>query len=206
MRCGDVDSAMYALSLDWKCQFFRGEKLSIVQSNYVEYMKSIVSTLLVESCLFSLHFLTLGGFVLLWFTKTKYSKELSKHSVLYKINLNELIGISDEDPFSVLEGTICNEAELLEHAKLKNNIPLIEAVHLSQFLSAFWMGDFTKAMESSNDILMLPSSKMLKLQSIYFTFYRGIVAYRLFREGHGEHLLEEGNAVLSKVQSWRQTW
>ncbi len=126
--------------------------------------------------------------------------------VLRKINLNELIGISDEDPFLALEGTVCNEAELLEHAKFKNNIQLIEAVHLTCFLSAFWVGDFIKAMESFKLMEVLSSTKMPSVRALYYTFYKGIVAYRLFREGNGEHLLIEGNEVLSKVRSWRKKW
>ena len=126
--------------------------------------------------------------------------------MLRKINLNELIGISDDDPFILLEGTVCSEAELLAHAKLKNNVQLIEEVHLTRFLSAFWLGDYASAMESFKLMAVLPSSKMPKIQALYYTFYRGIVAYRLFREGNGEHLLTEGNEVLSKVHAWRQTW
>lgn len=45
MRCGDIDRAIYALALEWRCQFFGGEKLSIVKSNYEEYMKIFVSAL-----------------------------------------------------------------------------------------------------------------------------------------------------------------
>mmetsp|Transcript_28736 Transcript_28736/g.54275 ORF Transcript_28736/g.54275 Transcript_28736/m.54275 type:complete len:214 (-) Transcript_28736:279-920(-) len=135
---------------------------------------------------------------------TKYSTELPKHMVLRKINLNILIGISDEDPFLLLEDTICNEDELLTHAKLKKNMQLIEAVHLNRFISAFWMGDFAKAMESSKLMAELPSSKMPKIQTLYYTCYRGIAAYQLYRGGNGEHFLTEGNEVLSKVQSWRK--
>jgi len=177
MQCGDVDSAMYALCLDWRFQFYGGEKLSIVLSNYVEYMKSIM----------------------------RYSKELAKQVVLRKINLNLLVGITDEDPFLVLEGTVCDKDDLLAHAKLKHNMQLIEACHLTDFLSAFWMGDFVKAMESFKLMAVLPSTKMPKFQAIYYYFYKGIVAYQLFREGNGAHFLEEGNEILSKVKSWHRS-
>lgn len=121
-------------------------------------------------------------------------------------NLNLLVGITDEDPFSVLEGEVCNEAELLLQAKLKNDVTLIDAIHLARFISAFWMGDSSKAMESSTKILSLSSSKMPRFQGIYHTCYRGIVAFRLFREGNGKDFMTEGNEVLQKVQSWRKTW
>eukprot|EP00585_Thalassiosira_rotula_P016436 CAMPEP_0196171746 /NCGR_PEP_ID=MMETSP0911-20130528/5653_1 /TAXON_ID=49265 /ORGANISM="Thalassiosira rotula, Strain GSO102" /LENGTH=283 /DNA_ID=CAMNT_0041438623 /DNA_START=110 /DNA_END=961 /DNA_ORIENTATION=+ len=166
-----------ALCIEWRCQFYGGHKLSVVRSNYVGYMKLM----------------------------TKYTKELRKPGVLRKINLDELMGISDEDPFLLLESTVCNEADLLAHAKLIHNIQLIEEVHLTHFLSAFWMGNSIKAMESYRLIAALPSSKMPKIQALYYTFYWGIVAYQLFRDGSGEDLLAEGNAVLRKVQSWRQT-
>jgi hypothetical protein len=46
---------------------------------------------------------------------------------------------------------------------------------------------------------------MLKIQGVFFTFYKGIVAYSLFRNGSGQHLLKEGNDALSKLQAWRQS-
>jgi len=175
MCCGDVDSAMIALGLDWRCQFFGGGKLSVVHSNYVEYMKIV----------------------------TKYSQEFSIQGVLRKNIIDELIGVSNDDNF-LSDGTVYDVAQILAHAKLKNNLQLIESVHLTHFLSAFWMGDFVMALESVKLIAALPSSKMPKIHTIYYTFYRGIVSYRLFREGNGEHFLTEGDEILRTVQTWRQ--
>jgi len=177
MRCGDVGSAMYSLFFAWVCQFYGGEKLSIVKANYKEYMKSIA----------------------------KYSEDVSKKLVLRKVNLNELMGISDDNPYSVLEGAFWDIDGLLFDAKSKGDIHLIEAVNMSKFLSAFWRGDFLKAMEFSNELMSLPSSKMPKLHLIYHTFYRGIVAFRLFREGNGVSLLKDGEDVLSTVKAWSET-
>ena len=112
------------------------------------------------------------------FLKTKYSKELTKQAVLLKIYLNELMGIVDDDPFAELEGAICNEAGLMLDAKMKNNVQLMEAVHMTRFLSSFWMGDFLEALESSKIILSLPSSRLPKMVTPYFTIYRGIVLLR----------------------------
>jgi len=122
------------------------------------------------------------------------------------MTVNELMGIEEDDPFLILEGQICNEAELLVDAELSNNSLLIEAIYMTRFLSDFWVGDFVDALESSKMVTSLASSKMPKITSLFFTVYRGIVAFRLFREGNGKHLLEEGNTVLSKVQSWHQSW
>jgi len=124
--------------------------------------------------------------------------------VLRKINLDELIGVFDDDNFLSLDGTVYDVAQILAHAKSAKNVQLIEGVHLTHFLSAFWMGDFVMALESVKLISALPSSKMPKLQTIYYTFYRGIVSYRLFREGNGEHFLTEGDEILRTVQAWRQ--
>ena len=124
MRVGDVDSAMHALSQEFRCQFYGGQNLSLLKANYDSYMKLI----------------------------TKYSIELATHAVLRKININELIGIVDDNPFSVLEGAFCNEAELMASAKVTNNIQLIESIHSTHFLSHFWNGDYEKAMESVSDV------------------------------------------------------
>ena len=138
--------------------------------------------------------------------KAKYSEDVSIKLVLRKVNLNELMGISDDNPYSVLEGAIWDIDGLLFDAKSKGDIHLIEAVNMSKFLSAFWRGDFLKAMEFSNELMSLPSSKMPKLHLIYHTFYRGIVAFRLFREGNGVSLLKDGEDVLSTVKAWSETW
>lgn len=91
--------------------------------------------------------LNLTSISLLHSLKAKYSKELLKYAVLRKINVDELIGISDEDPFTILEGSIRNKAQLLTDAKINNNVQLMEAIHMAHLFSAFWMGDFDRAME-----------------------------------------------------------
>lgn len=57
----------------------------------------------------------------------------------------------------------------------------------------------------AKEMSSLPSFK-IKFQGVFFTFYRGIVAYSLFRKGSGQTLLNEGNEALSKLQAWRQSW
>lgn len=44
MRCGDVDSAMFALGLEWRLHFFSGEKLSILKAKYEETVILFVSS------------------------------------------------------------------------------------------------------------------------------------------------------------------
>lgn len=44
MRCGDVDSAVYALGLSWQVQFYRGMKLEALNALYEEVIRIVVST------------------------------------------------------------------------------------------------------------------------------------------------------------------
>ena len=138
--------------------------------------------------------------------KLKHNEELLKQYVARKVNIYELMG-NDEDPFSMLNGRGPQTLDqLLAEAKSKSDVQLVENILLTRFLSAFWMADDEQALASSRQIISLPSYKMPKLHFVYFEVYRGIVLYRLHREGHDEDLLTQGNEVLSNVEQWRKTW
>ena len=126
--------------------------------------------------------------------------------MLRKVCLNVLMGVTDDDPFDVFGGFICNENELLTNAQLKKQVHVVTRVYESKFFSAFWMGDFDEAMAAFTKLSSTPASKQPRIQIIFNAFYGGIVMYTLFREGKGQHLLEEGNKVLDKMKLWHKSW
>ena len=50
----------------------------------------------------------------------------------------------------------------------------------------------------------LPSSKMPKVQLIYYTFYHGLIAFQRYRDGEGEKWLVAGKKVLDKMELWEK--
>jgi len=129
------------------------------------------------------------------FYKAKYSPELEKHGQANLPMLNWLIDLPHKDH---------DNSALLKQAEKCKNIRLIENYHYGRFLLYFWQADHVKALEASHLVLSCPGSKMPKIQLVYFTFYRGLVCFKRYREGDGENLFIEGNGILAKLQSWRQ--
>lgn len=108
----------------------------------------------------------------------------------------------DSYPFSALEGRISNEDVLLADAKYKNHNQGLEAIYTRRFFSAFWKGDYSEAKKWFDVASSIPSSKMPKIQLIHRTFYRGLIAFQLYRDGEGEDFLEEGKKILEKMERW----
>mmetsp|Transcript_17647 Transcript_17647/g.31915 ORF Transcript_17647/g.31915 Transcript_17647/m.31915 type:complete len:184 (+) Transcript_17647:88-639(+) len=62
--------------------------------------------------------------------------------------------------------------------------------------------DYTKANKCSEAILALPSSKLLKIQLVFHTFFTGLIAFEMHRDGAGEEQLAKGKDVLDKMKIW----
>ena len=62
--------------------------------------------------------------------------------------------------------------------------------------------DYAKANKRSKAILALPSSKMLKIHTVFHTFFMGLIAFHTYRDGEGEDYLEKGKEALVKMEVW----
>lgn len=133
--------------------------------------------------------------------KAKYNEECLKYAIIDSLLVDELTG-NDNHPFAVFEGTIPDENTILADAKYKNHNQGLEAICLRRFFSAFWKGDYAEANKWHKQASSLPSSKMPKIYLIHRTFYRGLIAFQLYRDGEGEEWLDEGKKVLDKMESW----
>jgi len=146
-------------------------------------------------------------------TKAKFSIGSAKLSAVDKDLIDELTGDKSDNPYSVLGSTMCTKESLLSHAKSNKHLQIVEAVHLQvsvyylwtelsrklkmhwvltvgiiplqNFFVSFWMGDYAKAEKSSATARSFPSAKMPKGHLIFHIFFRGIVAFHLYREGKG---------------------
>ena len=62
--------------------------------------------------------------------------------------------------------------------------------------------DYAEANKRSKAILALPSSKMLKIHTVFHTFFMGLIAFHTYRDGEGEDYLEKGKEALVKMEVW----
>ena len=91
---------------------------------------------------------------------------------------------------------------LLEEAATRQDAQIKEAVHLQKFFISFWMGDYQVAMKYSTLALETRTAQMPKIQLVYHVFYRGLISFHLYQNGHGEEYLNEGRKMLAKVEVW----
>jgi len=173
MSVGDVDGAMYALCVSMRFSFFGGVNLSLLSQSYVKALKQMV----------------------------KFCKESAKFAIVDLLIIQGLTGV-DYFAFSVFEGMIQDEDVLLANAKLKKHRQVLEIIYSRRFFSAFWFGEFAEANKWYDQSLTFPSMKMPKIQLIYHTFYRGIIAYQMYRDGEGEEWLDEGKKALDRMEVW----
>jgi len=129
----------------------------------------------------------------------KHIKEGSQIALLNKMLVEDLTGNPAGD-FPDFGGVIRDEDSLLIHADARKNLLLMEAIHVKRFNSAFWMGDYTKANKCSEAILALP--RVLKIQLVFHTFYTGLIAFEMHRDGGGKEQLAKGKDVLDKMKIW----
>lgn len=109
---------------------------------------------------------------------------------------------NNSHPFSAFEGTIQNEDFLLADCKYKKLNQAMEAIYTNRFISAFWNSNYAEANKWYQLAASLPSSKMPKIQLIYRTFYHGLMAFQMFRDGEGEEWLDKGKVALDKMEQW----
>eukprot|EP00984_Skeletonema_dohrnii_P012934 scaffold5299_cov102-Skeletonema_dohrnii-CCMP3373.AAC.2 len=142
--------------------------------------------------------LLLNSFCELLRTMKRY-KEVAKVALIDVVMIEALIG-TKSNAFDVFEGTIPTEDFILADAKATQNIVSIELIHLRRYFTSFWFGDYQKANELYDVVISLPSHKLPKLWSITSQYYRGIIAFHLYREGEGEEWFDEGKKMLQKFE------
>ncbi|KAL7540948.1 hypothetical protein ACHAXR_010516 [Thalassiosira sp. AJA248-18] len=173
MRAGDVDTAMYALCLSLRFLFFGGENLALLSRSYRKSLEQM----------------------------GKYNQECLKYAIVDCLIIDGLTG-KDSCPFRACEGMIQDEDVLLADAKYKSHNQGMEAIYTRRFFSAFWNGDYAEANKWVDTASSLPSSKMPKIQLIHHSFYRGLIAFQLYRDGEGEEWLDVGKKLLDKMELW----
>ena len=135
------------------------------------------------------------------FLQARYSKTCAKYSVLDKLLLDDLTG-KLSDPFSVFKGLISDENHLLASAKSQNSALLIMAIHHCRFYRAFYRGDYAEAEKNYESISLFPITKRMSMTHIHWLFYRGLIAFQMYREGQGEDWQRKGKLALDKMELW----
>ena len=116
--------------------------------------------------------------------------------------MDELTGVK-RNLFAYIGGAIQDENSLLARLKRLGTTGL-ESIYIRRFISAFWNGDYAKANEWYKEATALPSSKLPKVMLVHRTFYRGLIAFQLYRNGEGKEWLGEGKTVLDTMETWQQ--
>jgi len=175
MKVGDFTMSMYALGLSLRYALLEGENLSLISRSLKENLKKMM----------------------------KYSTVCAKLAVLDLIIVDELRG-AESEPFAIFQGQLTNDSDLINDAIASSNANNVECAHFRRFYSAFWRADYIQAEASSQVLLSLPSSKRPKLISIYFYFFRGLLAFRRYRENNSEEQLRIGIETICKLEFWSQ--
>ena len=128
-------------------------------------------------------------------------KSISFYLVTGATLVDSLTGV-DTRPYLAFEGKILNEECLLADAIHSNNHSLMEAIYTGRFISAFWKGQYAEANKWYDLASELKLFSMIKIRVLHCTFYRGLVAFQLYRDGQGEDWLDEGKRILTKVEGW----
>merc|ERR1719491_297902 len=127
-------------------------------------------------------------------------KEAAKLVVLSKF-LAESLTISMPNSESAM--SINDLKDITDEAKLEKKHMVLETVLYVRMFSAFWNEEYGEAMDYSQQILALPSSKLfIKIHTVYHILFRGIIAFEKYRDGEGEMWLDTGNVCLSKYQTF----
>ena len=86
--------------------------------------------------------------------------------------------------------------------KTQNN-QLLHHLHICNMLLSFWRDDFLAAEKSDAAALTFPMlAKKPEIFLIYHTFFRGLIALRLYRQYSGHNRLKEGREVMDKFRCW----
>ena len=129
----------------------------------------------------------------------KRHKEVAKIALIHVAMIESLTG-TKSNAFDVFEGTIPSEDFILADAKAKQNLVNIEFINLSRFFASFLFGDYQTANKLYGTVSSLPGQRQHMIWSIFRQYYRGIIAFHLYRDGEGEEWLEEGEKMLQKFE------
>jgi len=172
MRIGDVDNAMYALTLNMRFCLFGGTNLSLLSQAYGKHLKQIA----------------------------KYNKECWESAWIDSLILEGLTGIIH--PYSIDGGIQDEDILLAHYAEQNMSNRGMEQIYTRRFLSAFWAREYTEANKWLELASALPSSKLPKINFIHRTFFSALLAFRRYRDGEGEELLTKGQIMLGKMRLW----
>ncbi|KAL7535170.1 LOW QUALITY PROTEIN: hypothetical protein ACHAXR_008832 [Thalassiosira sp. AJA248-18] len=174
MKFGDVASACPALVTHLRWLLLDGYKLSSLSDMYDLYFEQMF----------------------------KYNRPAALLMILDRITVDLLLGVPCE-VFSIFDGMICDENSLLADALVQKNLVVVMAIYYRRFLGDFLMGNYRGANKWSK--LLFSHQKYSQppiLINIILTGARGIVAFRLYREGGGEIYFKEGKRILDELEKW----
>lgn len=171
---GETEVAYIAMCVKLKFCFFLGEQLSSLSRSIEEYLQAMA----------------------------RFSIGSAKFSVLDKEMVDELAGDKSSNPYSIFKGKINDKESILAKANSEGNHQIVEAVHMQNFYILFWKGDYEEALKFSALVMSLPTANMPKVQRVYHIFYRGVIAFNLYRDGKGEKWLKEGEEMLAQMEVW----
>lgn len=131
MKIGDFTLSMYSLGVATRFALFEGENLALVCRLLEENLKKMVS-----SCMESYFFKSSSGLLIFVnsLNQLKYNIDTAKLVILDILIINELRG-GGENPFSVFQGQMNCEDDLMKDALAKNNAFMLECLYFRRFYS-----------------------------------------------------------------------
>ncbi len=113
-----------------------------------------------------------------------------------------LIG-SDKNPFDFPEISFKDENEVLDEAESSGKIVHANSIYTNRVMRAFFFRNYGYAKEMTEKYAALVGNESLRFQTIFYVFYRGLLAFRLARsEGDREYLLSSGEKSITSYQTW----
>jgi len=131
----------------------------------------------------------------------KHSRYATQSVALDNILLVELMG-----PSTSLDERLCfNINDVQAEAESAKDNRFLFIIRVFSLMIAYWKGDYRAAGEHSHIASeMYPMSKMPSIHVIFFTFFRGLVAFQLYSEDGDDYRLKEGKEMMEKMAVWAQ--
>ena len=117
------------------------------------------------------------------------------YSILDAHLLVKLRGNSSE-----IDEILCDISNL--HAEAAKLPRLSYHIHFYSMLLEFWGKDYLAAEKSSRAALAFPMAKNPEITTIYHSFFRGLVAFQLYRRYSDMVRLREGREMMDKFRGW----
>jgi len=176
MKIGAFSASMYPLCFCSRIALLEGENLTLLSQSVTLDLKMMA----------------------------KYNRHCAKLVVLDMLMIDELRGI-DSKPFYIFKDSIGNDdKDIMNNAQMNHDYYLLGYSYQRRFISAFWAGDYDSAEIYCRSMLSLPSAKAPTLQSIYTTFYRGLIGFLRHRECQSEEQYGIGLDSIVKIEFWWQ--